>query len=136
MLNEFVASNPSREEAHEVVGACQKGMSIVGDLFEQNEYFVGDLIFAGELLTSAIDILKSVIGSYDSKKVGTMVMGTVEGDLHDIGKNIFASMMEAAGFAVIDLGIDVSANAFVEKVKEVNPQILGMSGVLHWPLIQ
>lgn len=130
MLEAFVASNPSGEEAYSVVGACQKGMSIVGGLFEKNEYFVGDLIFAGELLTRSIDILKPVIGGDDSKKIGAIVVGTVEGDLHDIGKNIFASMVEAAGFQVYDLGIDVPPNAFVEKVKEVKPQIVGMSGVL------
>jgi methanogenic corrinoid protein MtbC1 len=130
MLEAFVASNPSGEEAYSVVGACQKGMAIVGGLFEKNEYFVGDLIFAGELLTRSIDILKPVIGGDDSKKIGAIVVGTVEGDLHDIGKNIFASMVEAAGFQVYDLGIDVPPSAFVEKVKEMKPQIVGMSGVL------
>ena len=130
LLNEFVATNPSEEEAQKVVGACQQGMALVGDLFDKGEYFVGDLIFAGELLTSAIDVLKPVIGSGSTTKVGSIVIGTVEGDLHDIGKNIFKSMSEAAGFEVYDLGIDVSPNAFVEKVKEVQPQVIGMSGVL------
>ncbi|NLZ38023.1 MAG: cobalamin-binding protein [Firmicutes bacterium] len=130
-LKEFVASNPTEEQAQEAVAACQAGMAIVGDLFEQGEYFVGDLIFAGELLTNAIEVLKPVIGGGDSaKKVGTIVLGTVAGDLHDIGKNIFKSMAEAAGFEVIDLGIDQPASAFVEKVKEVKPDIVGMSGVL------
>jgi dimethylamine corrinoid protein len=130
LLEEFVASGPSSAEAYQVVGACQQGMSIVGDLFEKNEYFVGDLIFAGELLSQAIEILKPVIGGDNSSKIGKIVVGTVEGDLHDIGKNIFASMVGAAGFEVYDLGIDVSPRAFVEKVKEVKPEILGMSGVL------
>lgn len=130
MLEAFVATNPGSEEAYSIVGACQQGMAIVGDLFEKNEYFVGDLIFAGELLTKSIDILKPVLGGEDSQKIGSIVVGTVEGDLHDIGKNIFASMIEAAGFEVYDLGIDVPPSAFVEKVKEVKPQIVGMSGVL------
>lgn len=130
MLEEFVASKPGVEEAYQVVGACQQGMSVVGDLFEKNEYFVGDLIFAGELLSRAVEILKPVIGGDNMNKIGAIVLGTVEGDLHDIGKNIFASMVGAAGFEVYDLGIDVSPAAFVEKVKEVKPQILGMSGVL------
>ena len=130
MLNDFVASNPTEEEAQKVVNACQRGMALVGDLFDQGEYFVGDLIFAGEVLSEAIDILKPVIGSDNSEKVGTIVLGTVSGDLHDIGKNIFKSMSEAAGFEVYDLGIDVTKEAFVEKIKEVNPQIVGMSGVL------
>ncbi|MEW9124467.1 MAG: cobalamin-dependent protein [Thermotaleaceae bacterium] len=130
MLNTFVATSPSEEEAQKVVNACQQGMALVGDLFDKGEYFVGDLIFAGELLTSAIDVLKPVIGSGSAAKVGTIVLGTVEGDLHDIGKNIFKSMSEAAGFEVYDIGIDQSASAFVEKVKEVKPQVVGMSGVL------
>lgn len=129
-LKAFVAGNPSQEEAQKAVNACQNGMAIVGDLFEQGEYFVGDLIFAGELLTNAIEILKPVIGQASSKKIGKIVLGTVAGDLHDIGKNIFRSMAEAAGFEVFDIGIDQPPSAFVDKVKEVNPEIVGMSGVL------
>ncbi|NLP36150.1 MAG: cobalamin-binding protein [Firmicutes bacterium] len=129
-LEAFVAENPSHEEAQKAVAACQSGMAIVGDLFEQGEYFVGDLIFAGELLTNAIEILKPVLGQVSSEKIGTIVLGTVAGDLHDIGKNIFRSMAEAAGFEVHDIGIDQPAEAFVNKVKEVNPEIVGMSGVL------
>ncbi|HCX65735.1 MAG TPA: cobalamin-binding protein [Eubacteriaceae bacterium] len=130
MLNDFVATNPSEEEAQKVVAACQEGMAQVGELFESGEYFVGDLIFAGELLTEALDVLKPVIGAGSSEQKGTIVLGTVHGDLHDIGKNIFKSMSEAAGFEVIDLGIDQPVQAFVDKVKEVKPQIVGMSGVL------
>ncbi|MHB8075844.1 cobalamin B12-binding domain-containing protein [Desulfosporosinus fructosivorans] len=130
LLNEFVASNPTEVEAQAVVGACQKGMAIVGGLFEKNEYYVGDLIFAGELLTNVLEIIKPVLGQSTSLKVGSIVLGTVEGDLHDIGKNIFKGMAEAAGFEVYDLGIDATANAFVEKVKETKANIVGMSGVL------
>ena len=129
-LTFFMASNPSKGEAQEAVAACQRGMAVVGDLFEQGEYFVGDLIFAGELLTNAIHVLKPLLGSGSSSNVGSIVLGTVSGDLHDIGKNIFKSMAEAAGFAVHDLGIDQPAAAFVEKIKELKPNIVGMSGVL------
>jgi methylmalonyl-CoA mutase cobalamin-binding domain/chain len=130
LLNEFVATNPSEEEAQKVVVACQGGMAIVGEMFEQGEYFVGDLIFAGELLTDAIALLKPVLGSSTNVKVGKILLGTVSGDLHDIGKNIFKSMAEAAGFDVHDMGIDQAPDAFVEKAKEINPDIVGMSGVL------
>jgi dimethylamine corrinoid protein len=130
LLAEFVNSNPTEEEAQEVVNACQQGMGTVGDLFEKGEYFVGDLIFAGELLTDAINKLKPVIGNKSASSVGTIVLGTVHGDLHDIGKNIFKSMAEAAGFTVHDLGTDQPVSAFVDKVKEVKPEIVGMSGVL------
>jgi methanogenic corrinoid protein MtbC1 len=130
MLNEFADSNPSEEEALEAVAACQAGMSIVGEQFEAGEFFVGDLIFAGELLTESINILKPFLGSDSSNELGIILLGTVHGDLHDIGKNIFKSMSEAAGFEVIDLGIDVAPEIFVEKAKDCKPAIIGMSGVL------
>lgn len=130
LLNDFVTSKPTEEEAQSVVTACQQGMAKVGELFESSEYFVGDLIFAGELLSQSIDILKPVLGSGNTVKTGKIVLATVEGDLHDIGKNIFKSMAEAAGFEIFDLGIDQKPGAFIEKVKEVNPDIVGMSGVL------
>jgi methanogenic corrinoid protein MtbC1 len=130
ILKDFMATDPSEEEAQKAVAACQAGMAIVGDFFEQGEYFVGDLIFAGELLTNALDILRPILGASSSAKMGTVLLGTVAGDLHDIGKNIFKNMSEAAGFNVFDLGIDVPAATFVEKTKELNPDIVGMSGVL------
>lgn len=130
LLKEFVATNPSEEAALEAVAACQAGMSTVGERFENGEYFVGDLIFAGELLTEAINVLKPALGGSGSANVGTILLGTVHGDLHDIGKNIFRSMSEAAGFEVIDIGIDVEVETFVKKAQQVNPQIIGMSGVL------
>ena len=130
MINDFLATNPSGEDAQKVVFACQQGMAIVGDLFEKKEYYVGDLIFAGELLSKTIDLLKPVLTGAASQKVGSIVIGTVAGDLHDIGKNIFGSMAEAAGFDMYDLGIDVSAGTFVAKGKEVKPHIVGMSGIL------
>lgn len=130
ILNEFVAENPSEEEGQQAIAACQAGMGIVGERFETGEYFVGDLIFAGELLTDAINTLKPVIGKTGGEKVGSIVLGTVHGDLHDIGKNIFRSMSEAAGFEVHDLGIDQPAENFINKVKETKAGIIGMSGVL------
>jgi len=105
-------------------------MALVGDRFESGEYFVGDLIFAGELLTESIDLLKPVLGNAQTKKIGKIVLATVRGDLHDIGKNIFKTMAEAAGFEVIDLGIDQPEEMFVQKVREENPDIVGMSGIL------
>lgn len=130
MLKEFMENNPSEAEALEAVGACQAGMAIVGELFENGEYFVGDLIFAGELLTEAVNILKPALGSGEATIIGTILLGTVHGDLHDIGKNIFKSMSEAVGFEVVDIGIDVAVEEFVAKAQDVKPQIIGMSGVL------
>ena len=126
-IDEVVAANGDGLAA---VAELQKGMDKVGELFENGEYFVGDLIFAGEILTEAIGKLKPILSAGTGDKMGSIVLGTVHGDLHDIGKNIFKNMVEIAGFEVYDLGIDQSPEAFVEKIKEVKPIIVGMSGVL------
>ena len=129
-LDGFLATKPSGDDAKKVVEACQQGMEIVGDNFEKGEYFVGDLIFAGELLTAAIDKLKPLLGAGAGGERGVIVLGTVEGDIHDIGKNIFKGMSEAAGFKVVDIGIDQPPNVFVDAVKANKPKIVGFSGVL------
>jgi methanogenic corrinoid protein MtbC1 len=130
MLDQFLATNPSSDDARKVVEACQQGMEIVGTNFENGEYFVGDLIFAGELLTSSIEKLKPLLGSGETGARGVIVLGTVEGDIHDIGKNIFKGMAEAAGFKVVDIGIDQGPAAFVKAVQENKSKIIGLSGVL------
>ena len=129
-LTELMESNPSEEDTLKVMYACQQGMSLVGDLFDQGEYFVGDLIYAGELLTKAIDTIKPALEGKSFAKVGKMVLGTVQGDMHDIGKNIFKSLAESAGFEIYDLGIDTPPEDFASKVKEVKPDVVGLSGVL------
>jgi methanogenic corrinoid protein MtbC1 len=130
LLREFVAGNPDEAEAQRAISACQNGMVTVGSLFEKGDYFIGDLIFAGELLTGVVDILKPVLGAKISGRAGKIVLGTVHKDLHDIGKNIFRNMAAAAGFEVFDLGIDQPVSAFVDKVREHKPDIVGLSGVL------
>ena len=119
-------------QAQSAMDACQKGMDIVGQRFESGEYFVGDLIYAGELMTTAVGMLKDalVTGDGSSGSKTKMLLCTVKDDLHDIGKNIVRSMLEAAGFEVIDLGIDVPAEKVVETVKAENLKIVALSGVL------
>ena len=119
-------------EAPKAMEACQKGMDTVGRLFEEGEYFVGDLIYAGELMTQAVDILKDGLigGDSGSSEKTKMIICTVKDDLHDIGKNIVKAMLEASGFEVIDLGIDVPAAAVVDAVKANNVKIVALSGVL------
>lgn len=119
-------------EAPRAMEACQKGMDIVGKLFESGEYFVGDLIYAGELMTDAVDILKDgLLAGADSQQARCrMILCTVQDDLHDIGKNIVKSMLEAGGFDVLDLGIDVPAEKIVETAKNEGIKIIGLSGVL------
>lgn len=119
-------------DAQKAMEACQKGMDTVGSLFEEGEYFVGDLIYAGELMTKAVEILKDALitdGGEDTVKA-RMILCTVKDDLHDIGKNIVRSMLEAAGFEVLDLGIDVAPENIVETAKAEGINIIGLSGVL------
>lgn len=118
-------------DAPRAMEACQKGMDIVGKLFEEGEYFVGDLIYAGELMTEAVEIMKDALASGDASGPKTkMILCTVKDDLHDIGKNIVKAMLEANGFDVIDLGIDVPAAKIVETAKAQNIKIVALSGVL------
>jgi len=131
LLDEFILEKPGTEETQEIVEACQQGMEIVGDRFEDGTYFVGDLMFAAHILTASLEKLKPYMetGSGQAKK-GVIVLGTVAGDIHDIGKNIYKALSEAAGFTVVDIGIDQPASAFTEAVKANAPQIVGLSGVL------
>lgn len=118
-------------DAGRAMEACQKGMDTVGKLFEEGEYFVGDLIYAGELMTDAVAILKDALVSGDSTGPKTrMILCTVKDDLHDIGKNIVRSMLEANGFDVLDLGIDCPAEKVVETARNENIKIVALSGVL------
>ena len=129
MLNEVMEDGGS--QANEAMEACQKGMDQVGQLFENGEYFVGDLIYAGELMTEAVDILKDALVSGESGSTKTkMILCTVKDDLHDIGKNIVKAMLEANGFEVIDLGIDTPADKIVETAKAEDVHIVALSGVL------
>ncbi len=117
-------------EAEKAMEACQDGLNIVGDLFEKSEYFVGDLIFAGELMTQAVEILSPALTSGGGSAKGRMIMCTVKDDLHDIGKNIVIAMLQASGFEVIDLGIDVDPQTIVEEAKKNDVKIIALSGVL------
>ena len=121
----------SPEEAEKAMEACQQGMDTVGKLFEEGEYFVGDLIYAGELMTDAVEVLKPYLAGTASAGAKTrMILCTVKDDLHDIGKNIVRSMLEANGFDVLDLGIDCPAEKVVQTAQAEGIKIVALSGVL------
>lgn len=130
LLDQFIALNPGSAETWKVVESFQQGMEIVGGSFEIGKYCAGDLIFAGELLDSSIIKLKPLLGVKRNGSRGLVLLGTVEGDVHDIGKNILKSLTEISGFRVEDLGADQKPSAFVDAVRKYRPQILGLSGVL------
>ena len=118
------------EGVQEALEACQEGMKIVGERFEEGEYFVGDLIYAGEILTEATNIIKPALTGDGQEKFGKMILCTVKNDLHDIGKNIVRAMLEAGGFDVVDLGIDVDPQTIVDTAKNEGIKIIALSGVL------
>lgn len=106
------------------------GMSIAGEKFKNGEYFVPEILVAARAMKASMEILRPLLVATDVQPIGTMVIGTVRGDLHDIGKNLVAMMVEGAGFKVVDLGVDVTADKFVAAAKEHNAQIVGMSALL------
>jgi trimethylamine corrinoid protein len=115
----------------EVMDHCREAMAIIGQRFEAGDCFVPELILAGEILRQISDVVKPhLTQATETKKIGRVVIGTVKGDIHDIGKDIVAFMLDANGFEVKDLGVDVPDVKFVEAVQEFQPQVVGLSGFL------
>jgi 5-methyltetrahydrofolate--homocysteine methyltransferase len=115
----------------EILEACKAGMAIVGERFEKGEYFVPELILAGEMLRQVSDIVKPHLAAGgDAPKLGKVLLGTVTGDIHDIGKDIVHFMLEVNGFEVHDLGVDVPISSFVETVRSEQPDVVALSGFL------
>ena len=109
----------------------RKALEIVGKRFADGDYFIPDLVYSGEILKEITAIVKPKLAqAADVKRLGKVVIGTVAGDIHDIGKDIVVFMLDVNGFEVYDLGVDVPAQEFVDKVKETNAGILGLSGFL------
>ena len=106
------------------------GMDVVGKRFKAGDMFIPEVLLCARCMHGAMDILKPLLSEADSKGAGKVVIGTVEGDLHDIGKNLVAMMMQGSGFKVIDLGVNLKPQAFVDAVKEHKPDIVGMSALL------
>lgn len=106
------------------------GMEIVGRDFRDGILFVPEVLMAAKAMKAGMAILRPLLAETGAAKVGTMVIGTVKGDIHDIGKNLVSMMMEGAGFEVIDLGINNSAEEYLAAIEEHNPEILGMSALL------
>lgn len=106
-----------------------EAMKIVGEKWDSGEYFLMEVLISIHILDKVMEVLKPILKKGE-EKIGTMVIGTVKGDLHDIGKDIVMALMRVEGFEVYDLGIDVPASRFVEEVEKVKPDILGLSALL------
>ena len=115
----------------EVLDTCRKGLDAIGKRFEEGTYFLPELMLAGEMMNQVTEILKPKLAEMpDRERQGKVLIGTVEGDIHDIGKNIVSFMLDVNGFEVRDLGVDVPPQKFVEAIKEFQPQIVALSGFL------
>ena len=115
----------------EIVTACREAMDVIGRRFADGQAFIPELIMAGEIMTGITAKLKPYLKADASgEKLGTVVMCTVQGDIHDIGKDIVVTMLDIAGFEVVDLGVDVPVAKVVETVRERKAQVLGLSGLL------
>ncbi len=124
----------SGEDPLKILNACSEAMETVGKRFEAGEYFLPQLILAGEMLRQISEMLKPKLEdkttSVTSESLGKVLIGTVKGDIHDIGKDIVTFMLQVNGFNVLDLGIDVPPSKFVDAIKDFQPQVVGMSCLL------
>lgn len=112
------------------------GMSIIGGKFKRDEVFVPDVMMAARAMNVGLSILEPKLVEAGNEPIGRVVIGTVQGDLHDIGKNLTAMLLKGAGFEIYDMGVDVSAEAFLEKAEEVNADIIGLSALLSTTMFQ
>lgn len=106
------------------------GINVVGDRFKEGEMYVPEMMMSAQAMKAGVELAKEKVSGVEMSTAGKVVIGTVAGDLHDIGKNLVAMMLESSGFDVVDLGVDVETDKFIASVKEHNPQIVGMSALL------
>jgi methylmalonyl-CoA mutase cobalamin-binding domain/chain len=114
----------------DILEDCQKGMEIVSERYSNGEYYLSELVLSGQIFKDVFASVQPYLGDAKQKDKGTVVIATVKGDLHDIGKDIVANLLESRGFKVFNLGVDVPSGAIVEKMKEVNANFVGLSCLL------
>ena len=114
----------------------RQGLQVVGEKYEANEYFLSELLYAGSLVGELFELLKPNMKDHQLERKGVIVLGTVKGDIHDLGKNIFKMLADSSGFEVHDLGVDVEPATFVAQVKEARPQMMGLSALLTTSLVE
>jgi 5-methyltetrahydrofolate--homocysteine methyltransferase len=120
------------EDPQDILNATSEAMRIIGVRFDEKEYFLPELIIAGDLMKQIAEVVKPRLANRvaQTRPVGKVVLGTVAGDIHDIGKDVVGFLLDASNFEVHDLGVDVPAAAFVAKIREVQPEVVGLSGFL------
>jgi methylmalonyl-CoA mutase cobalamin-binding domain/chain len=119
------------EDPVRILEECRQGMSIVGERFQKGEYFLAELLLSAEIFKEAVAILQPYLAKHrPSKPLGKVILATMKGDIHDLGKNIVATLLRAQGFEVYDLGVDVDPAVVVKKVKETRPEFVGFSALI------
>lgn len=118
------------EDPMDILDDLKEGMGIVGDRYAADEYFIPDLMYAGEIIEQISELLQEEMPDQDSDDIGTIVLGTVKDDIHDIGKDLVYFMFDLNGFDVVDLGVDVAVDDFIDAVEENDPEIIALSGFL------
>jgi 5-methyltetrahydrofolate--homocysteine methyltransferase len=120
------------EDPQSVLDAGKEAMTVVGDRYEEGEYFLPELIIAGDMLKAIGDMVKPMLQAQASQTepLGKIVLGTVAGDIHDLGKDVVGFMLDISNFEVHDLGVDVPPEKFIQAIQEVNPEVVGLSGFL------
>ena len=114
-----------------ILDSAREAMGVVGQRFEQGSYFLPELMLAGEMLNQIAEVLKPELARMpEVKRHGKVLIGTVKGDIHDIGKNIVTFMLDVNGYDVLDLGVDISPQQFVDAIRDFQPQVIGLSGFL------
>jgi 5-methyltetrahydrofolate--homocysteine methyltransferase len=128
LVKEMIAGG---SDPMEILDLAREAMTVVGQRFDEETYFLPELMLAGEMLSQIADIVKPELAKLpEVKRHGKVLIGTVEGDIHDIGKNIVTFMLDVNGFEVLDLGVDVPPQKFVEAIQDFEPQVVGLSGFL------
>ena len=128
-LSQFAIDN-GVDAYRALIDGCAKGMDIVSEMYEKHEMFVPEILLSARAMYSALDILMPHLKVDQSKSTGKIIIGVVEGDIHDIGKNIVTLLLKIAGFEVLDLGKNVPLKTFVEKAKEIKPNIIALSALM------
>lgn len=119
------------EDAIKILDACRRGMSIVGERFQAGEYYLAELMLSAEIFKGAVSVLDPYLAkAHSAKPKGKVILATMKGDIHDLGKNLVATLLKARGFQVHDLGVDVDPALFVEKVGEIKPDFVGFSALI------
>lgn len=133
LTEEALSQNISAEEV--LNSGLVAGMNVIGEQFKNNEIFIPEVLVAARAMKAGMQIIRPLLAEANVKSLGKIIIGTVGGDLHDIGKNIVAMLLEGAGFEVVDMGADVTKEKFLEFAEKENPDVLGMSALLTTTMV-